>query len=215
MPSTHSRRTSGSGDRRRCIPDSRTLAAAGLSLAAPVLLCGGAAPALAGAMSCTTSLEAPIIVTREASGSLTIPASPVEVTRCVPVETVPQLIERRAYSWTAPYAPGVDLLHQATSILGISMGGRDGSRVMGFGFPDQTLIWDATAIRNTAYSLLDLQSNPMPLRTPDLVSVFSTSLGSGGRLAQPPNPEEGGLPSVLLNPPQTLPSQGGSSRGLW
>ncbi len=152
------------------------------------------------------------MATREASGSLAIPASPVEVTRCVPVETVPQLVERRAYSWTAPYAPGVDLLHQATSILGIAMGGLDGSRVMGFGFPDQTLIWDGTAIHNTTYALLDLQSNPMPLRTPDLVNMFSTSLGRGGRLAQPPNLEEGGMPRVYLNPPLMLPAQGDTGR---
>ena len=152
------------------------------------------------------------MATLEASGSLAIPASPVEVTRCVPVETVPQLVERRAYSWTAPYAPGVDLLHQATSILGIAMGGVDGNRVMGFGFPDQTLVWDGTAIQNTTSALLDLQSSPMPLRTPDLVSAFSTSLGSGGRLAQPPNPEEGGMPSVYLNPPLMLSAPGGNGR---
>jgi hypothetical protein len=170
---------------------------------------------MAGPLSCTTSLEAPIMASRDATGSLVIPPSPVEVTRCVPVETVPQLIERRAYSWTAPFAPGVDLLHQATSILGIAMGGVNGGRVMGFGFPDQTLTWDATAIHNTAYALLDLQSAPMPLRTPDLVSVFSTSLSGGGRLSQPPNPEEGGMPAVFLNPPLLLPAQGGSSRGPW
>jgi hypothetical protein len=215
MPSTLSRRTSSSGDVDPHRVSGWSPGATGLGLAALGLLWGAIAPAQAGPMSCTTSLEAPIMMTREASGSLSIPASPVEVTRCVPVETVPQLIERRAYTWTSPYAAGVDLVHQATSILGISMGGRSGNRVMGFGFPDQTLIWDATAIHNTAYSLLELQSNPMPLRTPDLVSVFSNSLGSGGRLAHPPNPEEGGLPSVLLNPPQTLPAQSGSSRGLW
>jgi len=155
------------------------------------------------------------MATREASGSLAIPASPVEVTRCLPVETVPELVERRAYGWTPPFAPGVDLLHQATSILGIAMGGVNGSRVMGFGFPDQTLVWDGTAIHNTTYALLDLQSNPMPQRTPDLVSVFSTSLGSGGRLAQPPNPEEGGMPRVYLNPPLLMPPQSGNIRGMW
>ena len=179
------------------------------------LICGATAGAVhAGPLSCTTSLEAPIMATREASGSLAIPASPVEVTRCVPVETVPQLIDRRAYTWTPPYAPGVDLLRQVTSILGIAMGGIDGNRVMGFGFPDQTLIWDGTAIQNTTNALLEQQSSPMPLRTPDLVSVFSTSLGSGGRLAQPPNPEEGGMPSVYLNPPLLLPAQHSNTQGF-
>jgi len=179
------------------------------------LLCAARGSASAGPLTCTTSLEAPIMATRDAGGSLAVPASPVEVTRCVPVETVPQLMVRRAYSWTAPFAPGVDLLHQATSILGIAMGGQDGKRVMGFGFPDQTLVWDATAIHNTANALLDLQSQPMPMRTPDLVSVFNNSLGSGGRLAQPANPQEGGMPAYYLNPPLLSPGQGSGSRGLW
>lgn len=211
MPATFSRLYDSSINRRRHWITRRP-STAGLALGALGLLLGSSGAATAGPVACTTSLEAPIMTTREASGSLAIPASPVEVTRCVPVETVPQLIERRAYSWTAPYAPGVDLLHQATSILGIAMGGVDGKRVMGFGFPDQTLVWDGTAIQNTTYALLDLQSNPMPLRTPDLVSVFSTSLGSGGRLAQPPNPEEGGMPPAYLNPPLMLPAPGGYGR---
>lgn len=215
MPPTLSRLETIKGDSSPRPPGLRAWTGASLGLAAVGLLSGAAGPALAGPMACTTSLEAPIMATRDASGSLAIPASPVEVTRCVPVETVPQLMERRAYSWTAPYAPGIDLMHQVTSILGIATGGLDGRRVMGFGFPDQTLVWDATAIHNTTYALLDLQSNPMPQRTADLVSVFNTSLGSGGGLAQPPNPEEGGLPSVYLNPPQMLSAPSGSSRGLW
>lgn len=200
MPQTHSRPDSSSGSTRR----GRDRSGARWALGGLALVCGTGGAATAGPLACTTSLEAPIMATRDVSGSLTIPASPVEVTRCVPVETVPQLVERRAYSWTAPYAPGVDVLHQVTSILGIATGGINGSRLMGFGFPDQTMIWDGTAIHNTVYSLLDLQSRPMPQRTPDLVNVFSTSLSSGGRLAQPPNPEEGGMPPVYLNPPQLL-----------
>jgi hypothetical protein len=211
MPATFSRLDHRSANCRQRWSD-RLLCSAGLALGALGLLIGSSGAATAGPMACTTSLEAPIIATREASGSLAIPASPVEVTRCMPVETVPQLIERRAYTWTAPYAPGVDLLHQATSILGIAMGGVDGKRMMGFGFPDQTLVWDGTAIQNTTDALLDLQSSPMPLRTPDLVSVLDTSLGSGGRLAQPPNPEEGGMPQVYLNPPVMLPAPGGYGR---
>ncbi|QPN64752.1 Occludin/ELL family protein [Synechococcus sp. CBW1004] len=215
MPTSLSTTDDGAGNSTRSRRSSRPLACAGLAMGSLGLICGATGDAAqAGPLSCTTSLEAPIMATREASGSLAIPASPVEVTRCVPVETVPQLIERRAYTWTPPYAPGVDLLRQATSILGIAMGGIDGNRVMGFGFPDQTLIWDGTAIQNTTNALLEEQSSPMPLRTPDLVSVFSTSLGSGGRLAQPPNPEEGGMPSVYLNPPLLLPTQNGNTQGF-
>lgn len=213
MPDTLSSLKSSTGIRSR--QGLRGCGATALSLMAWGLLNGLSQPAAAGPLVCSTSLEAPIMATREASGSLAIPASPVEVTRCVPVESVPQLVDRRAYTWTAPYAPGVDLLHQVTSILGIAMGGGDGNRVMGFGFPDQTLVWDGTAIHNTTYALLDLQSNPMPLRTPDLVSVFSTSLGSGGRLAQPANLEEGGMPRVYLNPPLLSPPQRGNNREVW
>jgi len=194
---------------------SRTTPFAATGLAALGLLACTARPAMAGPLACSTSLEAPIMAVRDTTGSLAIPASPVEVTRCLPVETVPQLMDRRANTWTAPFAPGVDMLRQATSILGIAMGGLDGNRVMGFGFPDQTLIWDGTAIQNTATALLELQSQPMPQRTPDLVSVFSTSLGSGGMLAQPPNPQEGGMPAIYLNPPLLLNAPSSSNRGRW
>jgi hypothetical protein len=79
------------------------------------------------------------------------------VTRCGPVVTTPELVERRAYTWTAPFAQGVDLVHQVTDVLGIAVAGRDGNRVMGLGFPDQTLVWDATAIEATNRVLLEAQ----------------------------------------------------------
>jgi hypothetical protein len=104
----------------------------------------------------------------------------VVVTRCGPVVTTPQLVERRAYTWTAPFAQGVDLVHQFTDVLGIAVAGRDGSTVMGLGFPDQTLIWDATAIETTNRVLLEAQSNPMPLRTADVFNGYCSGLAQGG-----------------------------------
>lgn len=165
------------------------------------------AHAQAGPMHCTTSLEAPIMATRDPAGGLLIPASPVEVTRCVPVETVPELFERRAYTWTSPFARGVDLLHQVTDILGIAMGGGDGTRVMGLGFPDKTLVWDGSAIQNTTHAQLELQSTPMPRRTPDLVSVFNSSLGSGGLM-------QGFDDAGMLQAPGPVGWQD-RTRGLW
>jgi hypothetical protein len=47
--------------------------------------------------------------------------SPVVVTRCCPVVTTPQLVERRTSTWTAPFAQGVDLVHQFTDVLGIAV----------------------------------------------------------------------------------------------
>jgi len=165
------------------------------------------APAGAGPVICTTSLEAPIIGTREATGAISVPPSPVEVTRCGIVQTTTELLERRAYSWTSPYARGVDLTHQVTDLFGIAMGGGDGTKVMGFGYGDQTLIWDGSAIENTARVLLQDQSNPMPLRTADLIGVYNSSLG-GSAVIQVPEPsvDGGGYRSATMNR---------SVRGMW
>ena len=87
---------------------------------------------MAGPLVCTTSVEAPPL----GSGS-----APVEVTVCHPTETTGELINRRFYTWTSPMARGVDHLHQLTDVLGIAVGGIEGNRFMGFGFPDVTPLW--------------------------------------------------------------------------
>lgn len=120
---------------------------------------------VAGPVVCTTTLEAP-----DAYGQ------PVAVSRCGPVQTVPELMTRRFFTYTAPFAQGVNLTHQITDLLGISLGGIEGNRLMGFGFPDQTIISDGLALQNTTAVLLDAQSNPQPLRTADLTSCFAGSL---------------------------------------
>lgn len=169
--------------------------------AGPALLAGALAvtpTAEAGPVVCTTTLEAPPL----AAGSLQ-PAVPVEITRCASVHTTPDQVERRFFSYTAPFARGIDITHQITDILGISMGGGDGTKVMGFGFPDQTIVWDGTALQNTYQVLLEEQSNPMPWRTGDVASGFSSSLGSGGA-------------SPMASPWQDpFVSYGRPVRGLW
>ena len=106
---------------------------------------------------------------------------PVEVTRCAPVQTTTALVEQRFYTWTAPFASGVDLLHQVTDVLGIAVGGVQGNRLMGFGFPDQTIIWDGTALENTYAVLLEQQSDPVPWRTVDIFNGFDGSLADDVR----------------------------------
>lgn len=123
--------------------------------------------AVAGPVICTTTLEAP-----SAYGP------PVAVSRCAPTQTVPELTMNRFFSYTPPFEPGVSLTHQITNLFGIALGGVEGNRLMGFGFPDQTIIYDAIALRNTSAFLLEAQSNPQPLRTEDLNSCFSTNLSS-------------------------------------
>jgi len=162
--------------------------------ASSAVAAGLIAPALAGPVVCTTTLEAPVVAGQ---------AGPVEVTRCGVVQTTPELMERRFYSYTAPYARGVSLTNQITDLFGIAMGGGDGTKVMGFGFPDQTIIWDGTAVENTYQVLLEQQSDPMSWRTGDVSNGYSGSLGSGGGAPQGTGWQDGG---ASYSPPV---------RGLW
>lgn len=168
----------------------------GVALAAGVSLIGEGA-AKAGPMVCTTSVEAPDMDSLRAYG-----VGPVEVTRCGPVVTVPEVMRASYYSYRSPFARGVDLTHQITDVLGIAMGGVEGNRVMGFGFPDQAIVWDGTAVENTYRQLMPTQHDPTPLRTSDLSSPFSTSLG-GGVAGDGPSPRP------------VAPGYTSSVRGLW
>jgi len=147
---------------------SGSLAGAAAVAAAAVAVSWQGLPVQVGPVVCTTTLEAPL------AGS-----GPVAVTRCGPVVSTPQLVEHRFYSYTSPYARGIDITHQITDILGIAMGGGDGTKVMGFGFPDQTIVWDGSALENTYQVLLEQQSNPMPWRTADVNNGFCQGLPQG------------------------------------
>ena len=136
-----------------------------------------AAPIWAGPVVCTTTLEAP---DAEADG-----AAPVQLTRCEPVETTSELLERRYSTWNAPFDSGVNMLHQLTDLLGIAVGGPDGTHLMGFGFPDQTVIWDGTVMRNTIDALMEEQSPPIPWRSTDIPSGFDGSLTQRSRARTP------------------------------
>jgi len=175
-----------------------------------------ATAALAGPVVCTTTLEAPVAT-----------AAPVEITRCGRVQTVPELVTRRFYSYTAPYERGVSLTNQITDFFGIAMGGGDGSRVMGLGFPDQTIVWDGLALQNTTSVLLEDQSSPLPLRTGDLSPCFTGSLAdtscNGSRLA--PKLSSSGIAMPAVDPYGGAyraayqgaygSETGGLVRGLW
>ena len=126
------------------------------------------APAVAGPVICTTTMEAPDPAAES--------RSPVQVTTCESVETTRELVNRRFFTWRAPYARGIDMVHQFTDLLGIAVGGAEGNRLMGFGFPDQAVIWDASAIGNTVEALIEEQSPARPWRTMDLPNGFDSSL---------------------------------------
>jgi hypothetical protein len=170
----------------------------------PAILAGTALPlgillasppsALAGPVLCSTTLEAP-------AGAST----PVEVTRCGRLRTIPELVDRRYYSFRAPFARGVDMTHQITDVLGIAMGGGDGTRVTGLGFPDQAIIWDGSAVENTARVLLEEQGAPILIRTADLPSCYGGSLAGTACAATPATPTAVVEPLEWIEP----------VRGLW
>jgi hypothetical protein len=81
------------------------------------------------------------------------------------------------------------MTHQITDLLGIAMGGGEGNRVMGFGFPDQAIVWDGSAVENTYRYLIQTQHDPTPMRTADLSNPFSTSaVGGAAADGLPPDP---------------------------
>jgi len=169
------------------------LLAASVGVGAVVI---GAGAAQAGPVVCTTSIEAPDLDPLRPYG-----AGPVEMTRCAPVVTVPEVMRSSYYSYRSPFARGVDLTHQITDVLGIAMGGVEGNRVMGFGFPDQAIVWDGSAVENTYRYLMPTQHDPTPLRTADLSSPFGASVGGGAANAGAPR--------------STAPGYTSSVRGLW
>lgn len=190
------------------------LTAAAVCTAAATGLLAWAQPAAAidppGPVVCTTTLEAPALGGRlGASG-------PVEVTRCGVVRSVPELITDRYYSWRAPFARGVGVVNQITDLFGIAMGGgREGNRVMGFGFPDQGIIWSGSAVENTTSWLLQQQSPDLPLRTGDLPSVFGGSVADPARSATCPRADQAGCGSSLRFDPAGPTSYAPPVRGLW
>ena len=138
-----------------------------------------AAAATASPIVCTTTLEASVA---GIDGSVKTGSPLVEVTRCGPITTQPDIVQNRFYSYSSPYARSIDLTHQLTDLFGIAMGGGDGTKVMGFGYIDQTITWDGSAVENTANVMLQNQYGLMPLRTVDVPTIYVESSGD-----QPPS----------------------------
>ena len=130
-----------------------------------------AGAAMAGPVLCTTTLEAP----------LQVGGAPREVSRCGAVQTLPELVDRRFFTYTAPYAEGVSIRGQLRELFGVATGSINrGDGIRALGFTDQTIVWDGTALQNTTGVLLEAQADPMPWRTVDLSNGFNGSLGRPG-----------------------------------
>ena len=133
-----------------------------------------AGAAMAGPVLCTTTLEAPA----QPGGA------PREVSRCGAVQTLPELVDQRFFTYTAPFAEGVSIRGQLRELFGVATGSINrGDGIRAFGFTDQTIVWDGTALQNTTGVLLEAQGDLLPWRTADLSNGFNGSLGSPGRSA--------------------------------
>jgi len=155
---------------------------------------------------CNTSWEASPAMSRSGFSRGAQLPPPMLITRCQRGQNIPELMERRMMTYKAPYAPGVSLGHQVADLFGIAMGGLDGNKLMGLGFPDQTIVWDGTAVENTYRALLEEQSQPLPWRTADVSSGFSSNLTAA--------PARDLTPSEV--PWQNRPARRGATvRGLW
>ena len=148
-------------------------------------------PGQANPVVCVTSLEAPAQPIR---GDEVL--DPVEVSRCGPVKTTDTFVTERFYTWTSPFARGVDVMHQITDLLGIAVAGPEGNKVMGFGFPDQTIVWDGSAVQSTYQVLLEEQSPAIPWRTVDISNGFTSSLAEESQVRMPIERDD--LPSAPI-----------------
>jgi len=98
---------------------------------------------------------------------------------CKKLETQDELIEQEAYTWRAPYSSGAGLSQGITENLGITVGGIDAERIVGFGYPEQPIVWNGERLQNNYKKLLEMQTDSLPLRTMDLQTAFKDSLGTG------------------------------------
>jgi hypothetical protein len=97
---------------------------------------------------------------------------------CQNIETQNERIEKEIYTWRAPYSSGIGLFQGITEDLGLALGGVNGTNFVGIGYPEQTIVWDGGILQKSIRELLELQTEPIPLRTADLPNAFESSLAN-------------------------------------
>ena len=100
----------------------------------------------------------------------------LESSICRQIETQDEHIEEEIYTWRAPYSSGIKVLPGIAENLGLALGGINGNNLVGIGYPEQAIVWDAEILQNRVQALLELQTESVPLRTADLPSGFEGSL---------------------------------------
>ena len=126
--------------------------------------------------STSTASAAPLVCTtiyNSADGG-----TELETSVCKSVETQDLRLGEEIYTWRAPYSSGIGLFQGITEGLGLAFGGINGTNFIGFGYPEKTIVWDGGILQKSVKELLELQTEPLPLRTADLPNAFESSLAN-------------------------------------
>lgn len=111
----------------------------------------------------------------------------LETSICKSIETQDERIGEELYTWRAPYSSGIGLFQGIAEDLGLAFGGINGTNFVGLGYPEQTIVWDGGILQKSVYELLELQTEPLPLRTADLPNAFESSLANTSFNKKVPN----------------------------
>lgn len=103
---------------------------------------------------------------------------PVNITDCREISSEEDIFEKNFFSFSAPFSLGVSMPYQLSDILGLSVKGEQGTLIKAFGFPEQKIDWDGTALSNTFKSFMSKQSRKMPIRTAPIGNGFCEQLSA-------------------------------------
>ncbi|MCB4377914.1 hypothetical protein [Synechococcus sp. MU1650] len=111
----------------------------------------------------------------------------LETSVCKSIETQNERIGEEIYTWRPPYSSGIGVFQGIAEDLGLAFGGINGTHFVGIGYPDQTIVWDGGILQKSIEELLELQAEPLPLRTADLPNAFESSLANASFDESTPN----------------------------
>ena len=99
----------------------------------------------------------------------------VQVTTCNK-SSQKKYFDNAFYKYSTSYATGVDIVHQFGNRSGIAFDDSSFPKIVAFGFLDQTITWDATALANAYHYGLAAQSMDQYIRTYPVSNGFDCNL---------------------------------------
>ena len=137
-------------------------------------------------MSSTSAADAAPLVCTTTYNS-TGDGTALETSVCKSIESQNERLDEEIYTWRAPYSSGIGLFQGIAEDLGLAFGGINGTHFVGFGYPENTIVWDGGILQKSVQELLELQAEPLSLRTADLPNAFESSLANANFEETNPN----------------------------